>query len=149
MEEQSPKIKESIIAHWTQNLVGSPVLYAMNLVISLAGGVLYSFGIWPSPFGLAVFGVLLPMVFTLCLYSFICGKDMEAINLPIPKRLTDQKNCRTLKIMDIGIIVVLALLIYEGTLNFLFIRILQTMLLPSMALVLLRTLYKEVTQAKG
>lgn len=135
---------DNVIFHWTKNLVGSYKLFSFNMLLAMLGGTVYSFQLWPSPYLLAIFGVLSPLIFTLCLYNIIkiiSGKDHN----PFPKILTIQSSNGIIMLFDMSIIIIMAILIHIDIINYLFFRLLQTLIFPLILLLMLRFLYLAET----
>lgn len=142
--ELKPEQSNNIIFHWTENLVGSYGRFSFNMLLAMIGGTLYSFQIWSSPYLLAIFGVLSPLLFTLCLYNFIKLLSDRKDN-PFPKIFTKQSSNGIIMFFDMTIIIIMAILIHIDIIDFLFFRLLQTAILPLMLLLMLRFLYLSVT----
>jgi hypothetical protein len=135
--------KDNTVFSWINDLVGTGTKFSLNVIISMAGGVVYSFGIWPSPAMLTIFGVVSPLIFTLCLYCLIRQlKDLP--ENPFPKLFASEYGNTTLMVFDMIIIVALASLIYFNIINYLFFRILQTIFFPIIMLSMLRILFLMV-----
>lgn len=133
MEEKG---KEHILHYWTRNLVESPGAFTLNLLLLATFGILYSFRVVQSPLVLLVFGIITPVIFTICLYH-MSGVSLQHM-LPM---IFQKKSGRVLlALLDCSIIIFLGVLIYRGTLNFFFFRFLQTVLLPILYLIMLRAL---------
>ncbi len=140
MSEDS-KIKNSLFSHWTVNLVGSNTTYSLNLFINLFGGLLYSFKVVPSVYLLILFGVVSPILFTLCLYNFIKNSSGAFLGDTIPDAFVSRSGNRLLMLFDVCLIIGFALLIYFGPLNYFLFRFLQTVFFPCVMLILLRFIY--------
>jgi hypothetical protein len=134
-------MKESIFLHWSRNLVGRAEAFSFNVMVSLLGGVLYSFSIVASPWMLLFFGVALPAIFTLCTYASIKNFAENSPAEGFPKFLSGRYGSHLAMAFDLTIIVILALLIYTNILNYLFFRLLQTVFFPLMSLSVLRFLH--------
>jgi len=132
---------KSLITHWTTNLVGSSTIFSINLLISLIGGILYSFKVTQSEFVLAFFGVVLPALFTFCLYGFIRDHAESVLANAVPKAFVLRASNRLLMLLDISLITGFALLIYFGPLNYFLFRFLQTIFFPCLLLIFLRVLF--------
>lgn len=135
------KIKNGLFSYWTENLVGSSASFSFNLFMNLSAGIIYSFKIIPSPYLLALFGVVSPILFTLCLYDHIRNGSGLLLNEPLPTAFISRAGNRLLMTFDISLIIGFALLIYFGPLNYFLFRFLQTIFFPCMMLVLLRVIY--------
>ena len=131
----------SLITHWTINLVGSSSIFTINLLISLLGGLSYSFKITESIYALAFFGVVLPALFTLCLYGFIKEHTDSILGMAVPKAFISRAGNRLMMLLDISLIIGFALLIYFGPLNYFLFRFLQTVFFPCLLLIFLRALF--------
>ncbi|HCT29613.1 MAG TPA: hypothetical protein DIW31_02515 [Bacteroidales bacterium] len=131
----------SLITHWTINLVGTSAIFSINLIISLIGGLLYTFKITQSIYILAFFGVVLPALFTFCLYGFIKDNSESILGNVVPKVFISRASNRLLMLFDVCLIIAFAVLIYFGTLNYFLFRFLQTVLFPCLLLIFLRTLF--------
>ena len=132
---------EHILAYWIRNLVGNSPIFSTNLLISVLGGSLYSFGIVSSHYMLLIFGVISPLIFTLCLYFSIMNIAENDNENNFPKIFTTKSGNLTLMIFDMSIIVGLAIFIHIDILNYFFFRFLQTVLFPVLMLFLLRFIY--------
>jgi len=132
---------EHIISYWVRNLVGTPGGFSTNLLITVLGGSLYSFGILSSHVMLLFFGVVSPVLFTLCLYFYIRQVAESIKNEGFPKFFSSPRTSNLLMLADITIIVVLAVLIHLNYINYFFFRFLQTVLFPVLMLFMLRFLF--------
>lgn len=128
--------KEHILHFWTRNLVESPAAFSFNLLLLLSLGILYSFKVIQSPVILLIFGIITPVIQTVCLY-YMSGISLQNI---LPSILQKKSGRILLALLDCSIITLLGFLIYRGILNFLFFRLLQTVILPVLYLVMLRAL---------
>ncbi len=128
--------KEHILHFWTRNLVESPAAFSFNLLLLLSLGILYSFKVIQSPVILLIFGIITPVIQTVCLY-YMSGISLQNI---LPSILQKKSGRILLALLDCSIITLLGFLIYHGILNFLFFRLLQTVILPLLYLVMLRAL---------
>ena len=128
--------KEHILHFWTRNLVESPAAFSFNLLLLLSLGTLYSFKVIQSPVILLIFGIITPVIQTVCLY-YMSGISLQNI---LPSILQKKSGRILLALLDCSIITLLGFLIYHGILNFLFFRLLQTVILPVLYLVMLRAL---------
>ena len=128
--------KEHILHFWTRNLVESPAAFSFNLLLLLSLGTLYSFKVIQSPVILLIFGIITPVIQTVCLY-YMSGISLQNI---LPSILQKKSGRILLALLDCSIITLLGFLIYRGILNFLFFRLLQTVILPVLYLVMLRAL---------
>lgn len=140
MQNQTPN-PEHILSYWIRNLVGRSGVFSTNLMITVFGGSLYSFGVVPSHYMLLIFGVISPLIFTLCLYYSIRQIPESNIEASFPKIFSSRSGNITLMIFDMSIIVGLAILIHTGYINFFFFRFLQTVLLPMLMLFILRFVF--------
>lgn len=141
MMPKDPKIKNNILSHWTINLVGTGNIFLFNLLINLSGGLLYSFKIIPSPFLLLIFGIVSPVLFTLCLYSYVRNSSGMLLNESLPMAFVSRSGNRLLMTFDICLIIGFALLIFFGPLDYFLFRFLQTLFFPCMLLIFLRVLH--------
>ncbi len=133
--------KNSLLHHWVENLVGTSTSFSFNLIINFSAGLIYSFKILPSPYLLLLFGVISPILFTLCLYFFIRNGSGQLFNEPLPLVFISRAGNRLLMTFDICLIIGFALLIFWGPLNYFLFRFLQTVLFPCMMLIFLRVLF--------
>lgn len=148
MSNKKPQNNNSVIFLWVQNLVGTGIRFYINLLISLTGGILYSFGIWPSTIALAIFGVVSPLLFTLCLYAILRAMNNPIAEIPFPKAFTNLRSNALMMIADMVIIIVLATLIHVDIIDYLLVRLLQTVIFPALMLFMLRLLYINITNPK-
>lgn len=141
MSDTQNQQPDHILAYWIRNLVGNSPLFSTNLLISVLGGSLYSFGIVSSHYMLLIFGVISPLIFTLCLYFSIRNINVNDTDHNFPKFFTTKSGNLTFMILDMSIIVGLAIFIQLDFLNYFFFRFLQTVLFPVLMLFLLRFIY--------
>jgi hypothetical protein len=140
MNADEPNYKDNIIFHWIENLVGTYTRFSINVLITVLGGTIYSFQMLTSPYLLAIFGVLSPLLFTLCLYFLI--RHISGLNdNPFPKIFTSQSTNSVVMAFDMAIIIILAILIHADIINYLFFRLLQTTIFPLLLILMLRYLY--------
>jgi hypothetical protein len=135
------KFENSLLYYWLRNLVGTSIAFSLNLFVTLSSGLLYSFKVIPSPYLLLIFGVISPIIFTVCLYYFIKNSSGFLLNEPLPKAFLSRSGNSLLMAFDILLIIGFSLLIYFGPLNYFLFRFLQTIFFPGMLLVFLRVLY--------
>lgn len=133
--------ENKLLYYWLKNLVGTNTSFSFNLFINLSAGLIYTFKIIPSPYLLLIFGVISPLLFTLCLYFFIRNGSVDLLDEPLPKVFLSRASNHLLMALDICLIIGFALLIYLGPLNYFAFRFLQTIFFPGMMLVFLRILY--------
>lgn len=135
------KIEDKFLYYWLYNLVGTNTSFIVNIIVTITAGLLYSFKVVPSPYLLLIFGVVSPIIFTLCLYFLIRNGSGEFLNEQFPKVFMSRAGNSFLMIFDICMIVGFALLIYFGPLNYFLFRFLQTVFFPGMLLFFLRVLH--------
>ncbi|MFP4557803.1 MAG: hypothetical protein ACLFNU_13120, partial [Bacteroidales bacterium] len=109
MTKRKPE-NTSIVFYWIENLVGTGPRFSFNMLVSVFGGLMYSFSVWDYPIMLAVFGVLSPLIFTLCLYSLIRSMLQSPEN-PFPKVFRSQRGSSAFMFLDMLIIIGMAILI--------------------------------------
>ena len=148
MPNKKNQRNSNIIFFWVHNLVGSGGRFLFNMLLSLTGGILFSFNLWQSTIALAIFGVVSPLLFTLCLYSILRATTTNSDDSPFPKAFTKRRSNAIMMIIDMAVIIALAILIHTNTLNNLFIRLLQTVILPGLMLFMLRVLYVNLTHPR-
>jgi len=127
---------EHLLHYWTRNLVESPMAFSTNLFLTLTIGILYSFKVIQSNFILLVFGIITPVILTICLYH-MSGANLKEL---LPTILLKKTGRVLLAILDSSIIVLLGFLIYKGIINFFFFRFLQTVIIPVLYLVMLKVI---------
>lgn len=132
---------DELISHWTKNLVGSSSSFSFNIMVSLLAGILYSFKIIPSGYILFIFGVVSPIIFTICMYTMILNSNGELMGQPLPSVFRKRNLSRLLMCFDCFLIVLFACLIYFDFINFFLFRFLQTVFFPVLLLVMLRSFY--------
>ena len=132
---------ENIASYWVKNLVGTTGAFSTNILITVFGGSLYSFGRLSSHIMLLVFGVVSPVLFTFCLYFYIRQVSENIKDERFPKIFSSKKSNVLLMVADMIIIVGLAALIHLNFINYFFFRFLQTVLFPMLMLFMLRFLY--------
>ncbi|MDI3526829.1 MAG: hypothetical protein PWR03_1012 [Tenuifilum sp.] len=131
------KQNEHLLHYWTRNLVESPIIFTFNLAIISVFGIIYSFRVNLSPFILLVFGILTPVILTICLYHMV-GNSLPEI---IPATFSKKRNRVIFALLDCSLITILGILIFSDILNFFFFRFLQTFIVPIISLFMLRVLY--------
>lgn len=141
--------KNNLFSHWSANLVGTSTSFSINLLITLMGGLVYSFKVLPSIYLLILFGIVSPILFTLCLYDFVKNSTGTFLGESIPSAFVSRDRNRMLMLFDIFLIIGFALLIYFGPLNYFLFRFLQTVFIPCMMLVLLRFIYLNQLNQKN
>jgi len=137
----------SLVFYWINNLVGNGAKFSFNVLASAVGGLLFSFGVWNSPFALAIFGVLSPLLFTFCLYSVIPFFS-ELPDNPLPKIFSTKQRTMLAMVFDMFIVIGLALLIQLNVINYLLVRLLQTVVFPVLMLVMLRVIYLQLSEKR-
>ena len=145
MPNREPNKESNIVIHWVDNLVGTPGRFGFNMLLTMVGGTLYSFGVLPSMYMLVVFGVVSPLLFTFCLYSLIpmLGNSDDSL---FPQIFLSRGSRALVMLLDMVIIVVLALLIHVDVIDYLFFRLLQTVIFPALMLFMLRMLNVGIRQ---
>jgi hypothetical protein len=138
---ENNNFENRLLYHWLVNLVGTNTIFSLNLFLTLAAGLIYSFKIFPSPYILLIFGVVSPILFTICLYFIIRNGSGEVLAEPLPSVFLSRSGNQLLMIFDISLIIGFALLIYTGFLDYFLFRILQTVFFPCMLLIFLRVLF--------
>lgn len=131
----------SLLFHWTSQLIGSSTSFTFNMGIASTVGLAYSFKLITSPVLLGLFGLINPAFLTVCVYRFFQelprGLNIGGISLSAFSGAR-----RGLMLFgDLTIIVATASLIFFGVLNYFFFRFLLLFILPIMLLVGLRFLY--------
>lgn len=142
MQKKQPE-NTSIVFYWVENLVGTGPRFLFNILLSVLGGLIYSVGVWDYPIMLAIFGVLSPLIFTLCLYSLIRSM-LEGPDNPFPKVFRSQRSNSAFMFLDMLIIIGMAILIQTDIIDYLFFRILQTVIFPALLIFMLRVLYVNI-----
>ncbi len=132
---------KTIFSFWTQNLVESPSVFAFNFLISFVAGVLYSFKVFPSGYILFLFGVVSPIIFTICLYDLLLSSNGEIMGEPIPKAFNNGNRTKAVMLFDCLLILLFAALIHFNVLNFFVFRFLQTVFFPLLLLSILKGFY--------
>lgn len=138
--------KETLLLHWTKNLVESPIAFTFNTSLSITSGVIYSFKLIQSDYLLLIFGVVSPILFTLCLYDLLLNSNGEILGQPLPKAFTKIQLNRMVMLFDCSIIILFAALIHFNILNFFIFRFLQTLLFPVLLLIMLKGFYFALNQ---
>ncbi len=147
MQKKQPE-NTSIVFYWVENLVGTGPRFLFNMLLSVFGGLMYSVGTWDYPIMLAIFGVLSPLIFTLCLYSLIRSM-LESPDNPFPKVFRSQRSNSAFMFLDMLIIIGMAILIQTNIIDYLFFRILQTIIFPALLVFMLRVLYVNIGNDGG
>jgi len=138
---EDANFENKLLYHWLTNLVGSSSMFSLNLLITTLAGIGFSFKIVQSPYVLLLFGVISPIIFTLCLYSFVRNSSGSILNEQIPKAFLSRTGNLMMMLFDVFLIIGFALLIYLGYLNYFIFRFLQTIFFPVMMLIFLRVLF--------
>lgn len=135
----------AILQYWAKNLVESPSAFMFNQLVTLSAGVIYTFRIAPSGYLLFLFGVVSPIIFTLCLYGLLQSCNGEILGQPIPGIFHKKPQSQLAMIIDCLLIGLFALLIHLGYLNYFLFRFLQTIAFPLLLLTMLKGLYIGIT----
>ncbi|MGE0078477.1 MAG: hypothetical protein AB7S48_11500 [Bacteroidales bacterium] len=138
--------KETIISYWTRNLVESSSAFTFNISVSFLAGVLYTFRIIQSPSLLFLFGIISPIIFTICLYDLLLRSNGEVMGQPLPKVFNKANRNRIVMIFDCSLIILFAALIYFNILNYFLFRFLQTLFFPLLLLIMLKGFYFVINQ---
>lgn len=138
---EDANFENKLLYHWLTNLVGSSSMFSLNLLITVLAGIGFSFKIIQSPYVLLLFGVISPIIFTLCLYNFVRNSSGSILNEQIPKAFLSRTGNLMMMFFDVFLIIGFALLIYLGYLNYFIFRFLQTIFFPVMMLIFLRVLF--------
>lgn len=146
MSDKKQKYR-GLVFYWINNLVGNGAKFSFNVLASVVGGSLFSFGIWSSPFALAIFGVLSPLLFTFCIYSVIPFFS-ELPGNPLPKIFSTKRSITLAMVFDMFIVIALALLIQLDIINYMLVRLLQTIIFPVLMLIMLRIIYLQLSERK-
>jgi len=133
--------ENSLLYYWLTNLVGSNAMFSFNLIITITAGIAYSFKMVSSPYILLIFGVISPIIFTLCIYHFVRNSSGYILDEQLPGAFRSRFGNTLLMLFDICLILAFATLIYLNYLNYFFFRFLQTILFPGMMLIVLRVLF--------
>ncbi len=139
--ESNRHIENTLLYYWVKNLVGSGPSYTFNLILTIVFGCLYSFSIVPSPYILLVFGVVSPIIFTICLYFSIRHISELLPGMAFPRALLSANTNILMMLFDVCVIISFASLIYTNILNYFLFRFLQTIFFPTLLLIFLRILY--------
>lgn len=143
---QAGRHRNGILFFWTQNLVESPTIFSFNLIVSFIAGIVYSFRIIESDYLLLIFGVVSPILFTVCLYSLLFNSQGSVLGQPLPKAFTKIELNRFIMFLDCFIILLFAGFIHFDLLNFFVFRFLQTLFFPILLLIMLKGFYYTLYQ---
>lgn len=103
---------------------------SFSVLINLTLGFIYSFKIWDQPAILIIFGIILPFIYTIAIYALIRRVDFQ-ISENVFMRLARSKRGNLLfMIIDLFILTGTGVLILEGTLDFIILRIIYTIIMP-------------------
>lgn len=151
MDSQHEKFYNSLPYYWVKNLVGSGTAFSANMVITIVFGVLYSFKIVPSVYILVVLGAVTPLLFTFLVYSLMRESNGTILGQTMPKVFASPSSNWLFMVLDLGLVLLLAVLIYLNVLNYWLFRFLQTLFFPLMMLFFLRLLYinSEINRIGG
>jgi len=139
--DNKEEFQQNLFFHWVKNLVGTSNSFTINLILTLFFGSLYSFKVIPFPFMLIIFGVVSPVIFTICLYNSILNSKGLAGLDTFPKAFLSRSGNTLMMSFDILLIIGFALLINADILNNFFFRFLQTVFFPALLLIILRIIY--------
>ena len=133
--------KNSLLYRWTTDFVGSAGSFAFIAAAAVIGGFCYTFGLVPSAFLLLIFGVVLPVILTLCLYGYLLHCQVPFMGIKLFALFKVSRRSIFMRMVDCLLIMVLAALIYFDLLNYLFFRLLQTIFIPVVLLLALRSVF--------
>ncbi|MBN1989058.1 MAG: hypothetical protein JW783_06680 [Bacteroidales bacterium] len=151
MDSQHEKFYNSLSYYWVKNLVGSGATFSINMVLTITFGIAYSFKLLPSVYILLVLGVVTPLLFTFLVYSLMRESNGTILGQAMPKVFASRNSNWLFMVLDLGIVLLLAALIYFNILNYWLFRFLQTLFFPLMMLFFLRLLYinSEINRIGG
>jgi hypothetical protein len=132
---------ETLLYQWTKQLIGSNFSFTFNMTIISILGIAYSFKLLTSPVLLGLFGLLNPVLLTICVYRFIRELPNDFDFGGISLQAFSGRRYGLMLFGDLTIIVTLASLIFFNILNYFIFRFLLVFLLPIMLLVGLRFLF--------
>lgn len=133
-----------LLYRWTTDFVGSPMSFKFFLVVTVLGGFCYSFGWVPQPYSsylLLIFGVVMPVLLTLCLYNTLMNSNLSFSGFQLLSAFKSKKLNYLLRLVDCMLILVFAGLIFFDILNYFIFRFIQTLLIPCLFVVALRLIY--------
>ena len=151
MDSQHEKFYNSLPYYWVRNLVGSGATFSINMVLTVTFGIAYSFKLLPSVYILLVLGVVTPLLFTFLVYSLMRESNGTILGQAMPKVFASRNSNWLFMVLDLGLVLLLAVLIYLNVLNYWLFRFLQTLFFPLMMLFFLRLLYinSEINRIGG
>ena len=131
--------------------MGSGATFSINMVLTVTFGIAYSFKLLPSVYILLVLGVVTPLLFTFLVYSLMRESNGTILGQAMPKVFASRNSNWLFMVLDLGIVLLLAALIYFDILNYWLFRFLQTLFFPLMMLFFLRLLYinSEINRIGG
>lgn len=109
---------------------GSRGNLSFSVLTNLTLGVIYSFKIWNQPAILIIFGIALPFIYTIAVYTLIKKVDFQKQEGKFMKFARNKIGNIILMIIDLCILIVLGILILNGSLDFIILRIFYTIILP-------------------
>lgn len=133
--------KNSLLYRWTTDFVGSKKVLWLIILITLIGGLIYTFNLVESVAILLILGALLPVLLIFCLYGAILHLNIPYADTKIFELYRNRRLNIVMRLVDCIIVLGLAALIYFNILNYLFFRLIQTTIIPILLLLMLRTLY--------
>lgn len=130
-EDISKNKLDSILYNFFVNSFGTSQKFTFSLVITLIIGIIYSFKMPDQHILLFVFGMFLPAVYIIGVYRmFKANKIILEEETPTAKMFRNKYGNSLFMIIDISITLLIGFLIYFDFLDFLFFRILSTIILP-------------------
>lgn len=141
--------RNSLLYRWTKDFVGSAASFVFVVSAVVLGGLLYTFQIVESSFMLLIFGVLLPVLFTICIYNVVLNCVLPGIDEEILKPLRVVRWNRMMMSVDCAVIIGFALLIQADLLNYMLFRFLLTVVVPLLLVAMLRGLFISIQHDEG
>jgi hypothetical protein len=132
---QENQLHKSLLFKFVNTLAGSRIEFQTFLIISLGMGFVYSFKVWDANAILVIFGMVLPVLYIFSLYKLMQHQAPEEIKKTKISRWARSKGGNlVMRFVDAGVTVLVGYLTLEGTLDFLIVRILLTMVFPPLYL---------------
>lgn len=131
MEENNNKELSNPLVKFFVNSFATSQQFYLSIIITAFFGITYSFGIYDKAIILFIFGMFLPVLYITGIYQiFRINKNISTEEAKAFKVFKNRYSNFVFMLIDISITLLIGFLIYFGILDFVFFKLLVTVLLP-------------------
>ncbi len=144
MENQNiDKFYKSLIFKLVNSIAGSKKDLGLFLLVNLVLGILYTFKIWDHIAILLIFGILLPIFYTISLYRLFKIKNIPTMHTRLFKFAKSDVGNIIFLLFDLSILICVGVLILFNILNYAFFKLLIVIIIPCFYLITLHGLIND------